>query len=78
MDGWMVPKPWLFLLGLGLAGVQTSSSKQQAASKHQASSSKHQAASIKHQPSKSSICFVTNQHATENKALLTRQHFLTG
>jgi hypothetical protein len=57
---------------------QASSSKQQAASKHQASSSKHQAASIKHQPSKSSICFVTNQHATENEALLTRQHFLTG
>ena len=52
-----------------------SSIKQQAASKHQASSSKHQASSIKHQnqASKSSICFVTNQHTTEVEALLTRQ-----
>ena len=67
-------------LWMGLAGVQASSSKQQASIrhqaasiKHQASSIKHQASSIKHQASKSSICFVTNQHTTEVEALLTRQ-----
>ena len=47
--------------------------KHQAASSKQASGIRHQAASIKHQASKSSICFVTNQHATEVEALLTRQ-----
>ena len=46
---------------------------QASSSKQQASSIKHQASSIKHQASKSSICFVTNEHATENEALLTRQ-----